>query len=89
MSQPIPKKIKQNNPEIDEKPFKTLLVDGSNVLELSHSGDKRLSSKGEQVGGIFQFLLQLRIILAKGNFRYVYVFWDGDRAGQFRFNELG
>lgn len=88
MSQPIPKKIKQNNPEIDEKPFKTLLVDGSNVLELSHSGDKRLSSKGEQVGGIFQFLLQLRIILAKGNFRYVYVFWDGDRAGQFRFNEL-
>ena len=88
MPQPIPKKIKQNNPEIDEKPFKTLLVDGSNVLELSHSGDKRLSSKGEQVGGIFQFLLQLRIILAKGNFRYVYVFWDGDRAGQFRFNEL-
>lgn len=88
MPQPIPKKIKQNNPELDEKPFKTLLVDGSNVLELSHSGDKRLSSKGEQVGGIFQFLLQLRIILAKGNFRYVYVFWDGDRAGQFRFNEL-
>ena len=88
MLQPIPKKIKQNNPDFDEKPFKTLLVDGSNVLELSHSGDKRVSSNGEQVGGIFQFLLQLRIILSKGNFRYVYVFWDGDRAGQFRFNEL-
>ena len=88
MPQPIPKKIQQNNPDLAEKSFNTLLVDGSNLLELSFKADKRLSGNGKEIGGIFQFLLQLKIILDKYNFRYVYVFWDGARAGQFRFNEL-
>jgi 5'-3' exonuclease len=88
MPQPIPRKIKENNPSLSEKTFNTLLVDGSNLLELSFSADKRVSSNGKEVGGIFQFLLQLKIMLSKANFRYVYVFWDGARAGQFRFNEL-
>lgn len=88
MPQPIPKKIQQNNPDLVEKSFNTLLVDGSNLLELSFKADKRLSGNGKEIGGIFQFLLQLKIILDKYNFRYVYVFWDGARAGQFRFNEL-
>lgn len=88
MSQPIPKKVKENNPHIDDKKFNTLLVDGSNLLELSFSADKRLSSDGKEIGGVFQFLLQLKLMLKKANFRYVYVFWDGNRAGQFRFNEL-
>lgn len=88
MPQPIPKKIQQNNPDFAEKSFNTLLVDGSNLLELSFKGDKHLSGNGKHIGGIFQFLLQLKILLNKYNFRYVYVFWDGARAGQFRFNEL-
>ena len=84
MSQPIPKKIKENNPEMGEEKFTTLLVDGSNILELSASADKRVGSNGKVVGGIFQFLLQLKIMLQKGNFRYVYVFWDGDNSGEYR-----
>lgn len=88
MSQPIPKKIKENKPELAEKQFNTLLIDGSNLLELSFKADKHLSGNGKEIGGIFQFLLQLRMMLSKANFRYVYVFWDGARAGQFRFNEL-
>lgn len=88
MSQPIPKKIKENKPELAEKQFNTLLIDGSNLLELSFKADKHLSGTGKEIGGIFQFLLQLRMMLSKANFRYVYVFWDGARAGQFRFNEL-
>lgn len=88
MAQPIPKKIKENKPELVEKPFNTLLVDGSNIMELSFCADKRKSGDDKVVGGIFQFLLQLRIIMSKGNFRYVYVFWDGDRSGQLRFNLL-
>lgn len=83
--QPIPKKIKENKPGIGEKQFTTLLVDGSNVLELSSLGDKRLSNDGKQVGGIFQFLLQLKLLLRKGNFRYVYVFWDGENSGFYRY----
>lgn len=83
--QPIPKKIKENKPGIGEKQFTTLLVDGSNVLELSSLGDKRLSNDGKHVGGIFQFLLQLKLLLRKGNFRYVYVFWDGENSGFYRY----
>lgn len=84
MAQPIPKKIKEANTEMGEEKFTTLLVDGSNILELSASADKRVGSNGKIVGGIFQFLLQLKIMLQKGNFRYVYVFWDGDNSGEYR-----
>jgi len=83
-SQPIPKKIKESNPELGIKTFNTLLVDGSNILELSSLGDRTLSSSGKRIGGIFQFLLQLKIMLKKANFRYVYVFWDGDNSGEYR-----
>lgn len=85
MSQPIPKKVKQNNPDFGMKTFNTLLVDGSNILELSSLGDRTISSNGKQIGGIFQFLLQIKLLLAKANFRYVYVFWDGDDSGYYRF----
>lgn len=85
MPQPIPRKIQENKPEVCVKTFNTLLIDGSNILELSSIGDKTVSSSGKQVGGIYQFLLQIKIMLKKGNFRYVYVFWDGKNSGQLRF----
>lgn len=86
MSQPIPKRIKQSNPDIGKKSFNTLLVDGSNLLELVFSASKKTSSSGEEIGGIFAFLLQLKLLLQKGNFRYVYVMWDSERSGQLRYN---
>ena len=86
MPQPIPKKIRENKPELCQKTFNTLLIDGSNVLELSSLGDNTVSSSGMPIGGVFQFLLQLKMLLQKGNFRYVYVFWDGKNSGQLRFN---
>lgn len=84
MTQPIPNKLRKK--DNISKYFNTLLIDGSNILELSSMGDKKISSNGKQTGGIFQFLLQLKILLKKGNFRYVYVFWDGDNSGQLRYN---
>ena len=86
MSQPIPKKIKEKNPEIGIKPFNTLLIDGSSLLELVFSASKKTSSDGKEIGAIFAFLLQLKILFQKGNFRYVYCFWDGDNSGQLRYN---
>lgn len=86
MYQPIPKQIKKNNSELCKKTFNTLLVDGSNILELSSRGDDKKSSDGKPIGGVFQFFLQMKLLLKKGNFRYVYVFWDGDRSGQLRYN---
>lgn len=86
MPQPIPRRIKESNPDLCKKTFNTLLIDGSNVLELSSLGDNTVSSSGKQIGGIFQFFLQCKLLLQKGNFRYVYVFWDGENSGNLRFN---
>jgi 5'-3' exonuclease len=86
MPQPIPKKIKEIKPDVGVKQFTTLLIDGSNILELSSCADHTLSSNGMVYGGVFQFLLQIRMLLQKGNFRYVYVFWDGKNSGQLRFD---
>lgn len=85
MSQPIPKKIKEIKPDIGVKQFTTLLIDGSNILELSSSADHTINCKGLDYGGIFQFLLQIKMLLQKGNFRYVYVMWDGENSGQLRY----
>ena len=84
MSQPIPSRIKEKNPNLARKGFNTLLVDGSNLLELSFRADKKLNSDGIEIGGVFQFMLQLKQLLKMGNFRYVYVFWDGDESGILR-----
>ena len=85
MAQPIPKRIRENKPELAQEKYTTLLVDGSNILELSMRGCRQTSSNGDEVGGIFQFLLQLKIMLHKGNFRHVYVFWDGENSGELRY----
>lgn len=85
MAQPIPKRIRDNKPELAQEKYTTLLVDGSNILELSMRGCQQTSSNGNEVGGIFQFLLQLKIMLQKGNFRHVYVFWDGENSGELRY----
>lgn len=84
MAQPIPRKIQENNPDYKGKRFNTLLVDGSNILELSTSADRRVNSEGKIYGGTMQFLLQLKLLMRKGNFRYVYVFWDGPNSGEYR-----
>ena len=81
MKQPVPSKHKDKV----HNTFNTLLIDGSNLLEVSSRGDDKLSGTGKPTGGIFQFFLQLKMLLRKGNFRYVYVFWDGNQSGLLRY----
>lgn len=83
--QPIPGNIKKEG-AVGLRPFNTLLVDGSNLLEICHSASHVVSSGGMEVGAIYMFLLQLKHLLAKGSFRYVFVMWDGERSGQLRRN---
>lgn len=85
MAQPISKRIKEKHPTADVKKFNTLLIDGSNLLEVSFRGYKKTNSQGKEIGGIFQFLLQIKMMLQKGNFRYVYCMWDGDNSGNLKF----
>jgi 5'-3' exonuclease len=88
MPQPVPKRIQKVKPQTLCKTFNTLLIDGSNILELSSLADTKVSSSGKNIGGITQFLLQIKLLLQKGNFRYVYVFWDFNRSGQKRYDIL-
>lgn len=87
MAQPIPKRIKEKNPSVDLKPYNTLLIDGSNLLEVCFRACKQYGSTGKNIGGVFEFLLQVKLMLKKGNFKHVYVFFDGACSGQLRYNE--
>ena len=84
MPQPIKKKIQETHPEmIQEKPFYTLLVDGNSLL-FSCMADPKVNSDGIHYGGVFQFLLQLKIIMSKREFDYIYVFFDNEFSGVLR-----
>lgn len=84
MAQPIRKKIIEQRPELEKKPFYTLLIDGNNLLNLSMSDDK-INTEGYHYGGVFQVLLQIRLMLQKKAFDYVYIFFDGHKSGLKRY----
>lgn len=84
MPQPIKKKIKETHPDMmQENPFYTLLVDGNSLL-FSCMGDPKVNSDGVHYGGVFQFLLQLKMLMSKREFDYIYVFFDNEFSGVLR-----
>ena len=72
MGQPVRKIIQETHPELSAKPFYTLLIDGNNLLKQSMI-DSKVNSDGIHYGGIFQFLLQIRILLTM-DYKYDYVY---------------
>lgn len=85
MAQPVRQIIAETHPETLVKPFYTLLVDGSAMLRLSMKDDK-MNAQGIHYGGIFQMLLQIKILMQKANYSYVYVFFDNEDSGILRYN---
>lgn len=84
MAQPVKKRIQETHPEmIQEAPFRTLLVDGNSLL-FSAMADPAVNSDGLHIGGVKQFLLQLRMMITKGDFQYIYVFFDNEFSGVLR-----
>ena len=84
MGQPVRNIIKEMHPEINEKITYTLLVDGTNLLRICFK-DESVNTDGVHYGGVFQFLLQLKILLQKKDFDYVYVFFDNEDSGILRY----
>ena len=84
MKQVIKKTIKEANNISDEPLIYTLLVDGNNLMKIA-SVDKRMNSKGEEYGIIFQFLWQLHKLLQVKDYNFVYVMFDGEKSGQLRY----
>lgn len=84
MAQPVKKKIQEIHPEaVKEAPIYTLLVDGNSLL-FSCFADDKVNSDRIHYGGVFQFLLQLRMMLQKKVFDYIYVFFDNEYSGYLR-----
>jgi 5'-3' exonuclease len=84
MAQPVKKQIIEKHPELSEKQEYSLIVDGTNLLRISFK-DERINTDGIHYGGVFQFLLQLKILLQKKDFGYVYVFFDDEKSGILRY----
>ena len=84
MAQPVKRNIAELHPELSEKSTYTLVVDGTNLLRLSFA-DTRLNTDGVHYGGVFQFLLQIKMLLQKKDFDYVYVFFDDEDSGILRY----
>ena len=84
MGQPIRQTIKEAHPEAGVESIYTLLVDGGSLLRQSFK-DSRVNNNGIHYGGVFQFLLQLRMIMQKKDFDYVYVFFDAHDSGILRY----
>lgn len=85
MAQPIRKRIQETHPDlVKEPPFRTLLVDGNSLLFVCMR-DERKNSNDVHYGGIYRFLCKLRELLEKGEFEYIYVFFDDTYSGYLRY----
>lgn len=65
----------------------TLLVDGNALFKTGFFGAKgEYNHRGEHIGGLYQFLTVLRLLLTQNLYHRVYVFWDGLYSGKLRYN---
>lgn len=86
MPQPVRKQIQEVHSNlIKEQPTLTLLVDGNSLL-FSSFADPTINANGEHIGGIWQFLLQLKIQLNKRQFDKIFVSFDDEYSGVLRYN---
>ena len=84
MGQPVRQQIKEAHPDAGVESIYTLLVDGGSLLRQSFR-DGRVNTNGIHYGGVFQFLLQLRMIMQKKDFDYIYVVFDAHDSGILRY----
>lgn len=86
MAQPVRKIIRNLHSDLIKKErYNTLLVDGNSLMFNSFKDDK-INCNGVHYGGVFQFLLQLRLQLEKRDFRHVFVTFDNQYSGILRYN---
>ena len=62
------------------------MVDGNALFKTGFFGAKnQYNQHGNHVGGIYQFLTTLRMVLDDDLYHRVYVFWDGNFSGKLRY----
>ena len=83
MSQPIRKSIVHGG-NVASEPIYTLLIDGNNLLRQCFA-DTKINSDGVHYGAVYQFFLQIKLLLRKKNYDYIYVTFDDDDSGIMRY----
>lgn len=74
------------NGETRKKIQNTLLVDGNALFKTAFFGAKNSYNQyGHHIGGIYQFMTTLRMLLTEDIYHRVYVFWDGNFSGKLRY----
>lgn len=80
--QPVRKIIADKHPE-SLAPSYVLLVDGYSLLK-NGMVDTKVSKDGKKYGGVFQFMLHMKMMLQKKDWDYVYCMFDGAYSGNLR-----
>jgi 5'-3' exonuclease len=71
---------------IEEAKQHVLLIDGNALYKTGYHGAKNeFNSKGEHIGGVYQFLTMVRKLLMEDLYHKVFTFWDGELSGKLRF----
>lgn len=86
MKQVIRKSVAKANNIDTSKVIYTLIVDGNNLLKISLVNKSLLNDKGEEYGGVYNFLRILGNILKMRDFSSCTVCWDGYMSGVLRYN---
>jgi 5'-3' exonuclease len=74
------------NGETVSKIQNTLLVDGNALFKTGFFGAKdTYNVNGHHVGGLYQFITTLRMLLTEDLYHRVFVFWDGNFSGKLRY----
>lgn len=84
MGQPVRNIIKESHPELSAKAFYTLIIDGNNLLRQCMA-DSKVNADGIHYGGIFQFFLQIKLMMRDLRYDYVYVVFDDTDSGILRY----
>lgn len=64
-----------------------LLVDGNALFKRGFIGSKdEYNSKGQHIGGLYQFITVLRKVMMEDLYHKVFVFWDGLYSGKLRYD---
>lgn len=70
-----------------EEYISTLLVDGNALYKTGYHGAiTDYNSRGEHIGGLYQFITVLRKLIDENLYHRVLVFWDGKFSGKLRWN---
>lgn len=70
----------------EKKIQNTLLVDGNALFKTGFFGAKNsYNQNGQHIGGVYQFMTTLRMLLTEDLYHRVYVFWDGNFSGLLRY----